>query len=57
MPRYLIIGASAAGFAAARELRLTGFAGELTVVDRDQHAPYERPPLSKQVVPGTTPAL
>ncbi|MDT7644036.1 MAG: 3-phenylpropionate/trans-cinnamate dioxygenase ferredoxin reductase component [Pseudonocardiales bacterium] len=57
MPRYLIIGASAAGFAAARELRLTGFAGELTVVDRDQHAPYERPPLSKQVARGTTPAL
>jgi len=57
VPRYLIVGASAAGLAAVRELRLRGFAGELTVVDRDPHAPYERPSLSKQVVPGTSPSL
>lgn len=57
MPRYLITGASAAGLAAARELRRAGYTGELTLVDRDPHAPYERPPLSKQVVPGTSPSL
>jgi NADPH-dependent 2,4-dienoyl-CoA reductase/sulfur reductase-like enzyme len=27
------------------------------VVDRDRYSPYERPPLSKRVVPGTTPSL
>jgi 3-phenylpropionate/trans-cinnamate dioxygenase ferredoxin reductase component len=57
VPRYLITGVRAAGLAAARELRLRGFSGELTVVDRDRHSPYERPPLSKQVAPGTSPSL
>jgi 3-phenylpropionate/trans-cinnamate dioxygenase ferredoxin reductase subunit len=27
------------------------------VVDRDRHSPYERPPLSKRLVPGTNPSL
>jgi 3-phenylpropionate/trans-cinnamate dioxygenase ferredoxin reductase component len=57
VPRYVIVGASAAGLAAARALRSTGFSGDLTVVDRDRHSPYERPPLSKRLVPGTTPSL
>jgi len=57
VPPYIIVGASAAGLAAARELRASGFSGELTVVDRDRHSPYERPPLSKSLVPGTTPSL
>jgi 3-phenylpropionate/trans-cinnamate dioxygenase ferredoxin reductase component len=57
VPRYVIVGASAAGLAAAGALRLTGFSGDLTVVDRDRHSPYERPPLSKRLVPGTTPSL
>jgi 3-phenylpropionate/trans-cinnamate dioxygenase ferredoxin reductase subunit len=55
--RYVIVGASAAGLSAARELRLAGFSGDLTVVDRDRYAPYERPPLSKRLAPGTTPSL
>jgi 3-phenylpropionate/trans-cinnamate dioxygenase ferredoxin reductase subunit len=57
VPRYLIVGASAAGLSAAQELRSTGFSGELTVVDRDPYMPYERPPLSKSLVPGTTASL
>jgi 3-phenylpropionate/trans-cinnamate dioxygenase ferredoxin reductase subunit len=57
LPRYLIVGASAAGLSAAQELRSTGFSGELTVVDRDRYMPYERPPLSKSVVPGTNSPL
>jgi 3-phenylpropionate/trans-cinnamate dioxygenase ferredoxin reductase subunit len=57
VPRHLIVGASAAGLSAARELRSSGFSGDLTVVDRDRHSPYERPPLSKRLVPGTSPSL
>src|SRR6202046_5937845 len=49
VPRHVIVGASAAGLSAARELRSCGFSGDLTVVDRDRHAPYERPPLSKRL--------
>ena len=45
MPRHVIVGASAAGLSAARELRSSGFSGDLTVADRDRHSPYERPPL------------
>jgi 3-phenylpropionate/trans-cinnamate dioxygenase ferredoxin reductase component len=57
VPRHVIVGASAAGLSAARELRSSGFTGHLTVVDRDRHSPYERPPLSKRLVPGTSPSL
>jgi len=57
VPRHVIVGASAAGLSAARELRSSGFSGELTVIDRDRHSPYERPPLSKRLVPGTSPSL
>jgi 3-phenylpropionate/trans-cinnamate dioxygenase ferredoxin reductase subunit len=57
VPRHVIVGASAAGLSAARELRSCGFSGDLTVVDRDRHAPYERPPLSKRLVPGTSLSL
>jgi 3-phenylpropionate/trans-cinnamate dioxygenase ferredoxin reductase subunit len=57
LTRYLIVGASAAGLSAAQELRSTGFSGELTVVDRDRYMPYERPPLSKNLVPGTNSPL
>ena len=57
MPRHVIVGASAAGLSAARELRSAGFPGDLTVIDRDPHSPYERPPLSKRLVPGTSPSL
>src|SRR6202035_3728750 len=57
VPRHVIVGASAAGLSAARELRSSGFSGDLTVIDRDRQSPYERPPLSKRLVPGTSPSL
>ena len=52
MPRYVIVGASAAGLSAVQELRSSDFSGDLTVVDRDRHSPYERPPLSKRLCAG-----
>lgn len=51
---YVIVGASAAGVAAANELRTGGFEGEITLVDADPEIPYERPPLSKSLMDPTT---
>jgi NADPH-dependent 2,4-dienoyl-CoA reductase/sulfur reductase-like enzyme len=55
MQRIAIIGASLAGLRAAEALRQRGFTGELTVVGAEPHLPYDRPPLSKQVLLGTWP--
>lgn len=51
--RALVVGASQAGLNAARALRRLGFDGDLTVVGDEPHPPYDRPPLSKQVLAGT----
>ena len=47
-----IVGASLAGMHAAHTLRKEGYDGPVTVVDADPRAPYDRPPLSKQVLAG-----
>jgi 3-phenylpropionate/trans-cinnamate dioxygenase ferredoxin reductase subunit len=49
----LIVGASLAGMHAAHTLRKAGFDGRVSVVDADSHTPYDRPPLSKQLLAGT----
>ena len=51
--RIVIVGASLAGFRAAETLRDRGFDGELTLIGDEPHRPYDRPPLSKQVLQGT----
>ncbi|GAA3642829.1 FAD-dependent oxidoreductase [Nonomuraea antimicrobica] len=48
----LIVGASAAGLGTAEALRRHGYAGRLTLLDSEPHLPYDRPPLSKQVLSG-----
>jgi len=53
--RIVIVGASLAGFRAAEELRGLGHDGTITVVGDEPHRPYDRPPLSKQVLAGTKP--
>jgi len=50
--RVLVVGASAAGLAAAETLRREGYAGEITLIGEEQHQPYDRPPLSKQILAG-----
>jgi NADPH-dependent 2,4-dienoyl-CoA reductase/sulfur reductase-like enzyme len=50
--RVVIVGASLAGLRAAETLRAEGFTGTLTVVGDEPHEPYDRPPLSKQVLLG-----
>ena len=48
----VVVGASLAGLHAARALRLGGQTGSIIVVDADPERPYDRPPLSKQVLTG-----
>jgi NADPH-dependent 2,4-dienoyl-CoA reductase/sulfur reductase-like enzyme/nitrite reductase/ring-hydroxylating ferredoxin subunit len=54
-PSVAIVGAGAAGNSAADELRRLGFEGTITLIDRDQQAPYDRPNLSKDYLAGTAP--
>lgn len=49
----LVVGASIAGLSTAESLRHKGFSGSLTVLGAEPHLPYDRPPLSKQVLSGT----
>jgi NADPH-dependent 2,4-dienoyl-CoA reductase/sulfur reductase-like enzyme len=51
--RVLVVGAGVAGFTVVDELRRTGFDGSITLVGKETHLPYDRPPLSKQVLLGT----
>ncbi|MGW1195206.1 NAD(P)/FAD-dependent oxidoreductase [Streptomyces sp. NPDC002536] len=50
--RIVIVGASLAGLRAAETLRMEGFTGSLTIIGDDPREPYDRPPLSKQVLLG-----
>lgn len=54
--RIAIVGASLAGLRAAEALREKGFGGSLTIIGDEPHEPYDRPPLSKQVLKGWVPA-
>jgi NADPH-dependent 2,4-dienoyl-CoA reductase/sulfur reductase-like enzyme len=49
----VVVGASAAGLTTAEALRRAGFDGKLTMIGAEEHAPYDRPPLSKQILAGT----
>jgi NADPH-dependent 2,4-dienoyl-CoA reductase/sulfur reductase-like enzyme/nitrite reductase/ring-hydroxylating ferredoxin subunit len=53
--RIAIIGAGAAGNAAAEMLRREAFDGTITVFDQDSDAPYDRPNLSKDYLAGNAP--
>lgn len=49
----VVVGAAAAGLTTAEALRRAGFDGRLTMIGAERHAPYDRPPLSKQILAGT----
>ncbi len=47
-----VVGASLAGWSAAQALRREGFDGTVTLIGDERRPPYDRPPLSKQVLSG-----
>ena len=49
----VVVGASLAGLRAAEEARHEGHTGPIIVLGDEIHAPYDRPPLSKQLLAGT----
>lgn len=51
--RIVIVGSGHAGSRAARTLRENGWEGDITMVDREDRPPYERPPLSKALLSGS----
>jgi NADPH-dependent 2,4-dienoyl-CoA reductase/sulfur reductase-like enzyme len=50
--RIAVVGASAAGLATVETLRREGFDGAITLIGDESHPPYDRPPLTKQVLSG-----
>lgn len=48
----VVVGASLAGLRAAEALRSDGDDGTITLVGAEEHLPYDRPPLSKQLLTG-----
>ena len=52
MDRVVIVGASLAGLNAAESLRSEGFQGKITLIGDEPERPYDRPPLSKQLLTG-----
>jgi NADPH-dependent 2,4-dienoyl-CoA reductase/sulfur reductase-like enzyme len=49
---YVIVGASLAGAKAAQTLRDEGFHGAIVLIGEEHDRPYERPPLSKELLLG-----
>lgn len=54
--RVVVVGASAAGLAVVEAARGQGYRGELTLIGDEPHLPYDRPPLSKQLLTGDWPS-
>ncbi|WP_326600739.1 NAD(P)/FAD-dependent oxidoreductase [Streptomyces sp. NBC_01803] len=50
--RVVVAGAGLAGVRTAAELREQGWAGAITLVGAEPHRPYDRPPLSKELLLG-----
>lgn len=50
MEQFVIVGAGQTGHCAALALRQSGFAGRIVMLGAEERPPYERPPLSKEVL-------
>ncbi len=52
MDTVAVVGASLAGLRAVQALRRLGFSGRLIAIGEESEPPYDRPPLSKDVLAG-----
>ena len=50
---FAVVGANLAGGRAAEALRGAGFGGRVLLIGAEDEPPYERPPLSKEILKGT----
>lgn len=48
----LVVGAGLGGLRTVEQLRAKGYEGRISLVGEEVHAPYDRPPLSKQLLAG-----
>lgn len=49
----VVVGAGLAGLRTVEQLRAGGYGGTVTMIGAERHLPYDRPPLSKQVLAGS----
>lgn len=52
MDRIVVVGASLAGLRVVEGIRRKGYTGTLTLIGDEVRTPYDRPPLSKEVLRG-----
>jgi len=50
--RVLVVGAGLGGIRTVEQLRRAGYTGQISLVGAEAHLPYDRPPLSKQLLAG-----
>ncbi|HET9897142.1 MAG TPA: FAD-dependent oxidoreductase [Streptosporangiaceae bacterium] len=50
--QIVVAGGGLAGLRTMEELRAAGYSGALTMISAEHRAPYDRPPLSKQLMTG-----
>lgn len=50
--RVVVVGAGLGGFRSVECLRRRGYLGEIILLGEERHLPYDRPPLSKEVLRG-----
>ncbi|MGB7798017.1 MAG: FAD-dependent oxidoreductase [Pseudonocardiaceae bacterium] len=55
MSHVVVVGAGLGGLRTVESLRASGFSGRISLVGDEAHEPYDRPPLSKQILAGTWP--
>jgi NADPH-dependent 2,4-dienoyl-CoA reductase/sulfur reductase-like enzyme len=48
----LVVGAGLGGIRTVEQLRQAGYEGRISLVGAEEHPPYDRPPLSKQLLAG-----
>src|SRR6201991_3243188 len=48
----IVVGAGLGGLRTVEQLRSAGFQGRISLVGAEPHDPYDRPPLSKQILTG-----